>query len=178
VNLVRRVEWVIGAASALAVLAGCVEVVTHSADAGPGGPVRRRPNLDVRPTEEQARSQIGVMVEAALTKDKVRYCSAVGYPILCEEQWDSIGGAAAVPSTPPRLIGMREDTGARILILCGRDGLGRLYRSEIPVFTFADGVRIQAVPYWQDFTFHGVFTDDSPFPVTEEPEPSHPPECG
>lgn len=167
----------------LTLLAGCLSVATRSADADrrppPGGESRRSPDLSRRPSEDDARGQIAVLVAAALTRDRVRYCAAVEFEFLCESQWDRLGGAAAVPEDPPHLLGMREDTGARILVLCGRDGLGRPYRSELPVMTYDDGPRVTGGPYWQTVDFGGVFTDDPAIVVTEPTAPvSLPPACG
>jgi hypothetical protein len=66
---------------------------------------------------------------------------------------------ATVPATPPRVIGtaviepkLRSDgawdTGGRVLMLCGVDGLGRPYYAELLVFQ--DGTRLIATNplYW------------------------------
>lgn len=178
----RRAEWVVGGAAALSLLGGCLSLATHSANAdrpapSPSEEPHRGPDLSKQPTEDQARSQLAVLVEAALTRDRARYCAAVEFKFLCEEQWDRAGGAAAIPDAPPHLLGLRPVRGGRVLILCGLDGFDRPYRSELPVMMYDNGPRVMGGPYWQNVTFSGVHTDDPGVVIAPRPEPSLPAEC-
>jgi hypothetical protein len=84
---------------------------------------------------------------------------------------------AAVPATVPAVIGTRvipysdlgggtSTIGGRVLMLCGRDGLGRRYYSEMLVFF--DGGRLVSTgtPYWVGTTIAtGSTTEASPAAV-------------
>lgn len=178
-SLVRQFEAAIGSAAALTALAGALTVATHSEE-----PVRSSTDLSRRPSVADALAQLPTLFTAARASveagDPAPYCALIRGPVLCEDEWHGLGGTAAVPTRPPHLLGMREDLGSRVLVLCGRDGLGRPYRMELPVFTYRDGgVHPIAGPFWQTQRFHGTFTESKPFPVPPPaPELSLPPECG
>jgi hypothetical protein len=104
-------------------------------------------SLPEPPSEADARAFLGRVVDAALARDLDRMCAIAGS--ICDSVAEDSGGLAAVPNDPPivagaRLIPNRGTTtggtaGGRLLVLCGTDGLGRPYRTEMLVSRDPDG---------------------------------------
>jgi hypothetical protein len=127
------------------------------------------------PTEASARVYLATVVAIVQTGDLSHLCdlgSGTCRHILAN------GDPAAVPRTEPIVVGTRVitptrtpagawDVGGRVLELCGRDGLGHLYYSEMLVFS--DGSKLTStVPvYWLGFRIASSPTTGS--------EPSPPP---
>ena len=108
------------------------------------------------PTEEAARQYLDSIVAMVESGNPLAICE-VGSG-TCEQMLRT-ANMAAVPSSPPTVIGSRviqpvqnpdgtSSLGGRVLELCGRDGLDQPYYSEILVFE--DGGRLisTATPYW------------------------------
>jgi len=84
---------------------------------------------------------------------------------------------ATVPATVPEVIGTRvipysdlgggmSTVGGRVLMLCGRDGLGKSYYSEMLVFFDGDRLISTGTPYWVGMTIAtGSTTEASPAAV-------------
>ena len=82
-----------------------------------------------------------------------------------------------MPATVPEVIGTRVipysdlgggmlTVGGRVLMLCGRDGLGKSYYSEMLVFFDGDRLISTGTPYWVGMTIAtGSTTEASPAAV-------------
>lgn len=77
---------------------------------------------------------------AAQARDLERVCHLNGAYLNCRRTMDYAGGTGAVPSEPPVVTGTRYHpkepggTAGRVLVVEGKDGLGRPYRTEVFVF--------------------------------------------
>ncbi|HEX6138838.1 MAG TPA: hypothetical protein VF013_00050 [Candidatus Limnocylindria bacterium] len=99
------------------------------------------------------------LVELAQAGDLSGYCRLAGS--MCVDFAEERGGAAAIPPQPPLIAGTRVIpsrtsgtagvAGGQLLVLCGTDGLGRQYRTEMLVSTASDGTlyAINGV-YWSN----------------------------
>jgi hypothetical protein len=112
------------------------------------------------PTEDEAIALLNELTALALAGDLEAMCDFAGGG-NCEDFVDEVGGAAAVPDDPPvvagtRLIPSRREgegfsVGGRLLVLCGTDGLGRPYRTEMLVSrNLGETYAVNAV-YWGGF---------------------------
>jgi hypothetical protein len=125
------------------------------------------------PTEDAAAAYLADVVRVVLTGDLDRLCDLGGG--TCLRELDD--GGDSVPHTAPRLLGSvvvpataRSDgtwnVGGRLLRLCGIDGLGRPYYSEMLVFE-DEGRLISREPvFWT-----GIRIETGPM-VTRTPEPA------
>jgi hypothetical protein len=105
--------------------------------------------------------------------DFTRLCALGGGN--CQQILD---GAGPVPDAPPTVIGSRVvepthlpdgnwDVGGRVLAVCGIDGRGQPYRSEVIVFQDGPTLRIIEPVYWSGYSI-----GDAASPVTPaSPEP-------
>lgn len=136
----------------------------------------------VPPSEEQARAALAERVAVlAAHRSSAAYCA--GFVGFCEQDWQDAGGDAAAPRTPPHILGTWTSREVRNLIVCGRDGEGKPYRTDFPV-RFEDGrVTPLFVLFWDNRSFHG-WRPEGPVIITVPPSPtmgalpSNPPECG
>ena len=137
--------WMAAFLTAVLVLAGCMGDGT-----GHSGEI---------PSEAAARAYLNRLVATARTKDLEAFCDLAGS--LCSDLAEAAGGVAAIPANPPlvagtRLIPTRTSAngnagiaGGRLFVLCGTDGLGRDYRTELLVSVDFNG-RLYAINgvYW------------------------------
>jgi hypothetical protein len=99
------------------------------------------------PTEAAARAFLDRLVASAMARDLDGYCQVAGS--MCTDIAQEVGGMAAIPQTRPLVAGTRviptrgNETagisGGQLLVLCGTDGLGRQYRTEMLVSVNYDG---------------------------------------
>ena len=128
------------------------------------------------PTVAEANAFLGQVVTLAQRHDFQGLC-ALGDG-NCEQSLDH-WGRDAVPSDPPSLISTRllpatkseagVSTGGVIFVLCGRDGTGNPYNSEMLVFRDGSSLRAINVVYWGDGKIGGGITTPS--------SPPQPPAC-
>lgn len=177
-----KAERAIAAAVAVVAVSGLVVARSESPPAdGPNPRVSashdfydRRPlrqDKGVVPTEAAAKALLTQMVTMARTGDAVRFCELVHPPLLCYDKWQDIG-EAAVPTSPPHLLDAYVQDGGRVLVVCGRDGRGDLYRSEMPVYQFEGRTLAILGPYWYSFQYSGIKGGDEPIHVTPGPRRS------
>lgn len=108
------------------------------------------------PTEAEARAYLATIVERVAAGDVEGICGAGSG--TCRQ---ILRGAdpARVPDAPPTVVGSRvlepeqlndgmTSAGGLVLELCGRDGLGDRYFSELLVFRDGDRLISTATPYW------------------------------
>lgn len=134
------------------------------------------------PSEAEARRALDERVRAlAADPRRETYCAGNGF---CPRHWDRAGGAAAVPKQPPHVLTTWTGRDVRVLVLCGRDGLGRPYRSDFPVRNAGAG-RLEAllIVFWADTEYSGYKPDGEPVLVTLDASESrspvpNPSECG
>lgn len=90
-------------------------------------------------TEAEARAYLGRIVDAAQARDFDALCQLNGALLNCRTQLAQVG-EQTVPTTPPTVVGTRylrekgDLIAGRVLLLEGKDGCGRAYRSEVLVF--------------------------------------------
>jgi hypothetical protein len=114
------------------------------------------------PTEAQARAALDTKFRQAQAGDLQEFCGDTDISEMCASQWDRLGGRAAVPRTPPRIVSVREQDGYRVLRVCGDDGQGRAYRTDF-VIGLDDGKVTYVLPvFWNGATFSGVHGDEAP----------------
>jgi hypothetical protein len=113
------------------------------------------------PTEPEARSFLDRVVAASRTGDMAAMCRVAGGG-MCAEIAEQAGGADGVPGEAPLIAGVRSiaptgttnggSPGGWLLVLCGTDGFGNPYRTEMLVSRAPDG-RLYAVNavYWAGF---------------------------
>ena len=111
------------------------------------------------PTEAEARTYLDSVVALV---------SAGRWERICElgsgtcQQILRTADPASVPATAPLVVATRViepvpagdgewSAGGRVLVLCGRDGLGEPYHSEILVFNDGERLISTATPYWLGF---------------------------
>jgi hypothetical protein len=108
------------------------------------------------PTEEAARGYLDSIVAMVESGNPLAICEVASG--TCEQILRT-ANMAAVPSSPPTVIGSRviqpvqnpdgtSSLGGRVLELCGRDGLDEPYYSEILVFEDGGRLLSTATPYW------------------------------
>ena len=84
-------------------------------------------------------------------------------------------GVAAVSTSGPEVLGSRvigttaASAGGRVLELCGRDGLGRPYYSEMLVFRDGGRLLSTGTVYWVGITIPGTSTTGQTPPRTCTP---------
>ena len=135
------------------------------------------------PTYEEATSFLASVVGLAQARDFDRLCGLGGGN--CRKTLQ-IAGLDAVPATPPGIAGSRvvqptqrsngmTTTGGLVLQLCGLDGLGRPYSTEMLVFR--DGGRLLAIEpvYWSGMR---IATDQTTPGEPASPFPGCPTEPG
>ena len=129
------------------------------------------------PTEAEAREVLAKQAaKLAANPTKQAYC---GDNAFCPMAWDQAGGDAAVPKTPPHVLSATVSESVQVLTVCGRDGRGRPYQSQFPVWTVGDGPVGILLVYWGNTPFGGTQTAAAlPATPTPAPTPSNPPECG
>ena len=98
---------------------------------------------------EEATSLLYQAVAYAQVRDLDKLCDLAGSELMCQHQWEWVGGGQAVPEEPPEIVdtyllhtvhlkrGGRAP-GGRVLVLEGVDGLGKPYRTEFFVFWTTD----------------------------------------
>ena len=126
------------------------------------------------PTEAQARATLDRAVELARSGDFAGLC-AIGDG-NCERTLVE-AGEDAVPALPPTVVGTRVieprrvgwgrwELGGRVLDVCGTDGRGQPYRTEVLVFQDGHAMRIINAVYWSRLA---IATSDtsatSPMPI-------------
>ena len=108
------------------------------------------------PSEEAARTYLDAAVSMVLAGDWARICS-IG-SATCDQILRK-ANPAAVPVAAPTVLGSRVlepeqgpdgiwTTGGRVLELCGRDGMGQPYYSEMLVFQEQGRLISTATPFW------------------------------
>lgn len=107
------------------------------------------------PSVEQARRHLDAVVRLALAGDFDGMCALADGN--CERILDMVG-RDAVPPDPPRIVGTRtvpttssngqQSFGGVVLVLCGVDGRGKPYDSEMLVFNDGNGLRAINAVYW------------------------------
>lgn len=121
---------------------------------------------------EQATDFLNRAVEYATSHDLNKLCGLSSSSLMCQTQWKDAGEWAGVPEEPPVIVdtyliptkkfknGMRQQ-GGRLLILCGIDGMGKPYRTEMLVFSGGQrhGLKATNVIYWSGASI-GRFNDD------------------
>ena len=128
------------------------------------------------PTYAEATSFLASVVEFAQARDFDRLCELGGGN--CRSMVQD-AGLDAVPATPPGIAGSRvikptqrsdgtTTNGGLVLQVCGRDGLGRPYSTEMLVFRDGDTLLAIEPVYWSGIR---IATDpntpvepDTPFP--------------
>ena len=129
------------------------------------------------PSEEAARTYLDAAVSMVLAGDWARICT-IG-SATCDQMLRK-ANPAAVPVTAPTFLGSRVlepeqgpdgiwTSGGRILELCGRDGIGQPYYSEMLVFQEQGRLISTATPFWLGFR------------IAETPtvgQPAATPKCG
>ena len=107
------------------------------------------------PSEAEARSVLAHTYERAkAATDPRTFCESSGYPLLCRSQYHGVGGLAAVPTAPPKVIGTRADGSTRVLTVCGVDGFGRRYYADFPVERAQGWLQPIYDVFWDSKTFH------------------------
>jgi hypothetical protein len=119
------------------------------------------PPLPPPPSEADARAFLDVLIDKAEAGDLEGFCSVAGS--VCDEIAEESGGVAAIPNEPPTVAGTRlvpprdagnggTFAGGRLVVLCGTNGLGKPYRTEMLVSAGPDRVlyAINGV-YWSGF---------------------------
>jgi hypothetical protein len=125
------------------------------------------------PTEGEARGLLARIVAAAERRDFAALCS-FGDP-NCPDILE-MAGIDRVPAVPPTVAGTRlvaptqVSDGGLILQLCGTDGRGDPYATEMLVFTSASGLRAIQPVYWSGM---GIATS----PIVGQNEPLVFPGC-
>lgn len=129
-----------------------------------------RQDKGVVPTEAAARALLAEMVEKAKTRNPIIFCELVHPPLLCFETWRE-DSDAAIPAKPPHILDSYVHDGGRVLVVCGRDGRGELYRSEIPVYQFEGKTLAILGPYWHSFRYGGIKSAEEPVHATPGGQP-------
>ena len=140
--------------------------------AGCGGIASRTPVPP--PSEAEALAHLAQVEGVVRSGDLSRLCDLGSG--TCKQILER-SDPAMVPNTVPVVVGTRViphsdlpggmwTDGGRVLMLCGRDGLGKRYYSEMLVF-FEDGRVISTgTPYWVGMTIaNGTTTEASSPPV-------------
>lgn len=130
-------------------------------------------------SEAEARAVLAARVQLLAKRDRAAYCG--DDDPLCDSHWNRAGGEAAVPGEPPQVLGSRVVDGVQVLVLCGRDGLGRPYRSDFPVDVTEGRMHPPLAVFWRSVRYNGDHPNSAPLTVTPEPPggtASAPPECG
>jgi hypothetical protein len=98
---------------------------------------------------EEATSLLYQAVAYAQVRDLDKLCDLASSELMCQHQWEWMGGGQAVPEEPPEIVdtyllptvylksGGRAP-GGRVLVLEGVDGLGKSYQTEFFVFWTTD----------------------------------------
>jgi hypothetical protein len=141
--------------------------------AGCGGIASRTPVPP--PSEAEALAHLAQVEGVVRSGDLSHLCDLGGG--TCKQILER-SDPATVPNTVPVVVGTRViphsdlpggmwTDGGRVLMLCGRDGLGKRYYSEMLVF-FEDGRVISTgTAYWVGMTIaNGTTTEASPPPVS------------
>ena len=126
------------------------------------------------PSEAAAVAYLRDVVAVVASGQLERLCDLGGGTCRRELEF----GAAAVPQTPPGLVDTVEvpttsnpdgswNAGGRLLMLCGRDGHGTPYYSEILVFADAGRLIGREPVFWTGITIDtlpGIVRPESPKP--------------
>lgn len=173
--MVRRLP-VLGAALGV-VLAGGLLLLPSFGDGEPPA-TPSRPSGP--PSDAEARAALAEQVAALKADPTVEaYC---GSDDFCLRHWQEAGGTAAIPPGPPHVLLSRESPPfTRVLVVCGRDGLGRPYRSDFPVSRPAAKLEAWLTVFWANTRYDG-YKPEGPVTITGSNPPtapaSNPPECG
>lgn len=106
------------------------------------------------PSVEDAQTLLREIIEAGIAKEWDRLCAnATG---TCESELE--GNQERSPRGPSRVDGVEvhhgsssggeSNPGGVLFVLCGEDGLGEAYESEVFVFNDGDGLLATAAVYW------------------------------
>jgi hypothetical protein len=127
---------------------------------------------------EQATDLLNHAVEYATSHDLDKLCGLGSSSLMCQTQWKDAGEWAGVPTESPQIVdtyliptkklgnGMTQ-RGGRLLVVCGIDGMGKPYRTEMLVFSggWLHGLSAMNVVYWSGtsikFDSDGSSTTDS-----------------
>jgi hypothetical protein len=137
--------------------------------AGCGGVASRTP--PPLPSEAEALAHLAQVEGVVRSGDLSHLCDLGGGTCV---QLLAKSDPATVPATVPEVIGTRViphtelgggmwSDGGRLLMLCGRDGLGKRYYSEMLVFFDGGRLASTGTPYWVGMTIAtGSTTEASP----------------
>ncbi len=109
------------------------------------------------PSDQQARAFLGRLVSLAEAKDFTALCSHGS--LNCEQNLKDFDAQSTVPSTAPTVVGSRDvpdqdrSQGGRLLEVCGLDGSGQAYRSNVLFFGNVDNFTVIDALYWTPITF-------------------------
>lgn len=149
----RTPWWMVAAGLAALGVAAC----QHTSDGRNGSRV---------PTEAEARGVLA-QYEAAAAKatDAASYCAISFIREMCESSFNRHGGIAGVPTSPPTIVSSSRVEGGfiRVLVLCGKDGLGKPYRTDFPVerdLEHPETLRAGMPVYWSGAKYEGLKSDD------------------
>lgn len=130
------------------------------------------------PTPEEASAVLDQLVAFAQAGDLEGLCS-IGDG-NCEATLDDVGPGSA-PHDRPIVLGQRVvapdaatgSVGGRVIAVCGTDGVGRAYRSEILVFRAGANLRAINPVFWSGITIaSGSVAEASPPPSGASPCPT------
>ena len=113
------------------------------------------------PSRAEAERHLDAVVAVVESGDLTHLCD-VG-SATCQHTLD-IADPAAVPTAGPTIIGSRvigrtaTTAGGRVLELCGRDGLGHSYYSEMLVFRDGERLLSTGTIFWVGITIPGTST--------------------
>jgi hypothetical protein len=143
-----------------------------------GLPMAAEVNPAPPPSETAAVAYLREVVEIVAAGDLERLCALGGGACRRELEF----GMPAVPRTPPRLVGSVEvpttwnpdgtwNAGGRLLMLCGVDGLGSPYYSEVLVFEEARRLIGREPVFWTGVTIETLPATVRPGPPRGCPPP-------
>ena len=127
------------------------------------------------PSLTEAEHHLDAVVVVVKSGDLTHLCDLGS--ATCQHTLD-ISDPAAVPTTGPEVLGSRvigmtaTSAGGRVLELCGRDGLGHSYYSEMLVFRDGERLLSTGTVYWVGITIPGTSTTGQTPPRTCTPSAS------
>ena len=109
------------------------------------------------PSEDEARAFLARLVQVAETRDVEAVCRVAGSN--CRTIVETAGGEDAIPSESPTVLETyvvptrhlsdgKIETGGRALVVCGVDGLGQPYRTDMLVFESEGSLHAINGVYW------------------------------
>jgi hypothetical protein len=111
------------------------------------------------PSEAQARAVLQQYVKAAQrAKSAHDYCAISILGDACERAFERAGGVAAMPTTAPAVVAVRDGGEATtVLVVCGTDRRGQPYRTDFTVhYEKQNGDLFATIPvFWSGTTWGG-----------------------